>query len=205
MQAPMQTTQQTPMQTAQDFKPEEMQDFLRIQHRRVNPTEETTDKEFLIRCRILLGNETHLFHKQTEKFALRPTIFAYLSNHHNSVYINFQKYFNKLIIEKAKLLNGEKFEPIEIIEGKYIGFFTKIDTLRRFNIVFRECCRVVGTVKGFRITNIIKNRKKETTGTTTGTTTEKKQETPTGTPTEKKQETPTEKKQETPTGTDKKE
>ena len=68
----------------------------------------------------------------------------------------------KLIIEKAKLLNGEKFEPIEIIEGKYIGFFTKIDTLRRFNIVFRECCRVVGTVKGFRITNIIKNKKKET-------------------------------------------
>ena len=195
----MQTSQQTTQQTAQDFKPEEMQELLKIQHRRVNPTEETTDKEFLIRCRILLGNETHLFHKPTEKFALRPTIFAYLSNHHNSVYINFQKYFNKLIIEKAKLLNGEKFEPIEIIEGKYIGFFTKIDTLRRFNIVFRECCRVVGTVKGFRITNIIKNRKKETTETKKETTIEIKQKTNKEITIEKKQEA----KQETPTETKK--
>ena len=195
MQAPM---MQTTQQTTQGFNPEEMQELLKIQHRRVNPTEETTDKEFLIRCRILLGNETHLFHKPTEKFALRPTIFAYLTNHHNSVYINFQKYFNKLIIEKSKLLNGEKFEPFEIIEGKYIGFFTKIDTLRRFNIVFRECCRVVGTVKGFRITNIIKNRKKTTE-------TETKQETEKETKQETKQETEKETKQETEKETKKKE
>ncbi len=135
-----------------------MQDLLMQQHHKVIEQEEETDKDFFDFVRYLLGDETHQFHKPNDKHEIRPAIYPYLLNHRNSVYINFQKYFNKLIVAKANELENGAFTPVDIPEGRYIGFYTHISTQSHFNIIFREFCRLVGTVKQFRITNIIKNK-----------------------------------------------